>query len=405
MSLFNFAIINKKLLFICSILLFLTLFIHISTLKFFSPETVQKTKSQYASDIFNKCRDFKDKIVCYENEIAKLMDLPIELSMEEAFEVNDLIQEKDTQYAYCHVLGHKLATKETQKDPSRWKEVLNRCKPGRCANGCIHGAFQERFKKEYLTEEEIDIFLPEFATFCNNSAESSELTIYEQGSCFHAVGHLAMYVTRADIKSANEICEYVTNTNTTKQYRSLCQDGMFMQLFQPFDSDDLALVKNISPRKENVRKFCETFSYPLSASCRRESWPLFIDEIKTSQGAIDFCADFPGPNANSCYITLFYIIPVQFGMDMQSVVNYCADFKGESQYFCFKESARRFMQNDYSEKSMHKSIEMCLNAPNNDIKKDCLNYLIDNASRSYTLPVKEYFCRQLPAEVRNQCNE
>ena len=50
-----------------------------------------------------------------DKEILKLMDEGY--SMEQAFAVTQVVQEKDPSYQYCHVLGHYLAAKETQKDP------------------------------------------------------------------------------------------------------------------------------------------------------------------------------------------------------------------------------------------------------------------------------------------------
>ena len=86
---------------------------------------------------------------CYDKEIPKLMDEGY--SMEQAFAVTQVAR-KDPSYQYCHVLGHYLAAKETQKDPENWKDVIARIPLGMCSNGAIHGAFQERFRAESLPE-------------------------------------------------------------------------------------------------------------------------------------------------------------------------------------------------------------------------------------------------------------
>ncbi len=77
----------------------------------------------FAGQVAEKCSREKYKQGCYETEVPKLMDA---ISMEQAFEVVRLIQEKDPSYGYCHVLGHKLSARETAKDPSKRKEYITR---------------------------------------------------------------------------------------------------------------------------------------------------------------------------------------------------------------------------------------------------------------------------------------
>src|SRR6185369_2960133 len=121
------------LVFITSILLFLGSKL---TYKNLSLETL-------ADRVIQKCKTANPRDVCYNIEIPRLMKF---ISMEDAFSVTRIVQDKDPQFLYCHVLGHELASIETKKDPSKWKEVIGRCPSGVCSNGCVHGAFQEKYK-------------------------------------------------------------------------------------------------------------------------------------------------------------------------------------------------------------------------------------------------------------------
>jgi len=109
--------------------------------KILSNQALQK----YADDVLAKCQSETYSPGCYDREIPKLMDY---ISMEDAFKVTSIVQGEDKTYTYCHVLGHKLAAREIDKDPSKWKEVVTRCPSGICSNGCIHGGFQEKFRSE-----------------------------------------------------------------------------------------------------------------------------------------------------------------------------------------------------------------------------------------------------------------
>jgi hypothetical protein len=109
---------------------------------------VSFTPTSFAKQIVAICKNKNHSNLCYEKEIPKLMDKPYSLSMENAFQVARQVQIADTSYNFCHVLGHKLSAKETKKDPTLWQQVIGRCPQGVCSNGCIHGAFQERFRTE-----------------------------------------------------------------------------------------------------------------------------------------------------------------------------------------------------------------------------------------------------------------
>ena len=117
-----------------------------------------------AGAIMEICKDESYRPACYDNEIPKVMDRGI--SLEDSFKVTAIIQEKDSSYWYCHVLGHNVSAKEAAKDISKWNEVVARCPQGVCSNGCLHGAFQERFRGEEVSEEVLEELIPEIKEIC-----------------------------------------------------------------------------------------------------------------------------------------------------------------------------------------------------------------------------------------------
>mgnify|MGYP001566371628 CR=1 FL=1 len=158
----------------------------------------QKSRSleEYANQVMEICASASSRPACYDKEIPKLMDV---ISMEQAFEVTKSIQEKDSQYWYCHVLGHNLSGRETAKNPEKWKEVVPRCPVGMCSNGCIHGALQERFRKENFSEDDLEKVLPDLSDICDEK-QNWHPTGMERSTCYHALGHLLMYLSAADTK-------------------------------------------------------------------------------------------------------------------------------------------------------------------------------------------------------------
>src|SRR3989344_2858261 len=57
----------------------------------------QKDLEVYTQEVFDKCSSKDSQTTCYDEEVPKLMDF---ISMEDAFKVTFLLQEKDPSYRY-----------------------------------------------------------------------------------------------------------------------------------------------------------------------------------------------------------------------------------------------------------------------------------------------------------------
>ncbi len=307
---------------------------------------MKPTFDTYANEIIAECKNSSYKPACYDREIPKLMDKG--LSMENAFQVTSIIQGKTGDYYYCHVLGHELASKETAKDPTQWTQVIARCPAGMCSNGCVHGAAQERFRAESLPSSEVEKLVPQIATICE-SGPGSAFTDLERASCYHSLGHLAMYMTHADIATATNICDTVTAKNHRPDFTQLCYEGAYMQIFQPLEPEDFALVKDIAPTStQSASAFCDTFAGERSAACHRESWPLSSDGLKKAPGVVAFCSILPEPRyQEECYEAMFYVMTAQFNFDETKIIPFCKGFAEKREAQCFANSASRFIETDY----------------------------------------------------------
>jgi len=328
-----------------------------------------KSLSAYAGEMIQKCAKQSWKPGCYDKEIPKLMD---RISMEDAFKVTKLIQQEDTDtnYFYCHVLGHNLSAKETAKDPSKWKEVITRCPSGMCSNGCIHGAFQERFRSESLPDSEIDKLLPELKTICEPKPKWNP-TGMEKATCYHALGHLMMYITDADIKKSNSICD-----KAAPEYLRVCYDGNFMQIYQPLEPEDFALVKKFDmDTREKAAEFCGQFTGQQLGSCWRESWPLSREELRTPKGLVKFCNYFKDKTEKEiCYNAEFYVLAAQFGFDIDKIKNLCSELPGDVKGQCFANSASRLIETDYG--LISKSVDLCKTAAQFGVQAACYDELL-----------------------------
>ncbi len=351
-----------------------------------------------ADRVIQKCRNSNPRDVCYNTEIPKLMKF---ISMENAFNVTRMVQDKDQGFLYCHVLGHELASIETEKDPSKWKDVIGRCPSGVCSNGCVHGAFQEKYRDDVLTATTFTEAKKEFQNLCENS-DTFRPTGLEQGSCYHALGHLLMYVTGGNISKSVSTCSEIAKKSDGRDFSNLCYDGAFMQIFQPLDTDDKSLVRNTPVDKNNAWDFCSQFVGEKKNSCWHESWPLFLSELSTSKGLLDFCQKLDKNGQAACFNNVLYIMPIQFRFDFKAINKYCLQLPRPYQNTCFAMTASRLLEID--KRNIDKAANFCINLTEIN-KNSCLDQLFKDAKFDFHPDSIEYknLCGKLPIPWQDKC--
>lgn len=369
-----------------------------SALHVLSKDPIQR----YADKVITICKDELYPPSCYDQEIPKLMDI-YGIGLVEAFEVATIVQDRDDSYPYCHVLGHNLSAKEASKDLLNWTDVIAKCPSGKCSNGCLHGAFQERFRDENLSEEELAEIIPQLSEVCSDSIGRT-FTGLERGSCYHALGHLAIYLTDADPKKSVELCDTVMVGDASDR-RHLCYDGVFMQVFQPLEPEDFALIDDIAPQtKKDTYTFCDQFDGLERNSCRLEAWPLFIDEIKTPKGLSNFCDTFGEQSyIDGCYYGMFYLIPIQFNFDKNRIVSFCDSINEPYKEHCFSNTATRLLETD--EKYILEAASYCLLAEDRGIGERCWKEMLFYSRFAFHKDSESFvqLCEQLPGDWKDKC--
>jgi hypothetical protein len=392
--------LNKKNLFLLIIFSWSIL----GTIFLFFLKTSDQSVDQLASKVKINCQNAKYRPTCYDKELSALMEPPNNLSMRDTFKVSSLIVKEDTEYTFCHVLGHKLASIETKKNPSKWKDVIAKCPSGTCSNGCIHGAFQERFRHEYLSSDQLEKIKAELGNICKRRSDWSPSGI-EQGSCYHALGHLLMYVSNADLAKSVSLCKELAINESNISFSSICLDGVFMQIFQPLEAEDYSLIRGKAPTKENLTAFCDSQDADARASCWTESWPLLGQALRTVAGVNSLCSHLTGRKQARCYESMFYIMPVQFKLDLDKSFNFCQEFSPSLKGKCFAQVSQRLVQTDFS--YIDKAIDFCSRTKEYDPGETCFAELVSKNSFNF-LPGSEqskYLCSKLPEKWQQLCSD
>lgn len=390
---------KKIIIFIVSALLLLEVF-YIVKNKFYKPVDLKVL----ADEVFSKCVKAPFAPSCYDEEIPKLMD---KISMEEAFQVTKYVQEKDPKYLYCHVLAHKLSFIETSKDLSKWKDVITRCPTTMCNNGCQHGSLMRKFNAESLNDEQIKNLMPDLKNVCEPRGKWNPVEV-ERSMCYHALGHLNMFITNADINKSVNICNEIAKKDDGRNYHQTCTSGVLMSVFQPLEPEDFKLVKDLTPKKEDVDKFCSQFTGESFDACHREAWPLFLEDIKNPEQLVKFCSYSKDQTSqNSCIGTAMNILTIYLVIDNEQKLDkldkFCRQLPSKYQKSCYQDSAVRLIQIDPSYGK--KSIEICTLAGGLGFSKDCFEMLLYNTTYFYHEGTQEQkkYCSLFPKEYQDTC--
>jgi hypothetical protein len=363
-------------------------------------QSAVKSLPEYADQVVAECASTRHRPTCYEEKVPELMDY---ISMEDAFQVTRIIQEKDRSFNYCHVLGHELSAREVRKNPSAWKDVVTRAPSGMCSNGGIHGAFQEKFRAEYLSDEELEQYKPDFYDICEKRGGWSP-TGLEQASCYHALGHLAMYVTNADLDKSVSLCQEMAIKPDGRNFEAVCYDGVFMQINQPLEPEDFALIEGKEIKKEDLYTFCSKYEGAMRGSCWAEGWPLFRSELQKPQGLTEFCGKTIESERWRCFEGLIYVMTAQMNLDEKRVVPYCSGLVGDRRSQCLSAAASRYIEIDY--RNMPAAVSLCEAGQSIDPKNSCLNKLLDYTFYNYHRDSQAFIdaCQTLPVGWKEKCS-
>lgn len=372
----------------------------------FAPEqTAQKSIQTYATEMVELCKDADYRPLCYEQEVPKLVS---DLTTDRIFDVIREIRRQDPEYLFCHVLGHELGVYEVSLDPDNWLDVIAKGPTdGLCSNGYAHGALVARFNDEDLSREEFEYALKDLAIACEER-EGYTPTDLTKAICYHGVGHVMIHLTLSNVDESLYGCEQIGLKNDGRDYRQLCVEGVYMQLFQPLEPEDFALVDMLpyQPTRENLYRFCSEFSRndEQFGACWREGWPFFRNDLYTSKGVIDYCSTLTeAQDRDLCFVSAFTINGRHNLGNAEKMAAVCNGLPSEYKGNCFSRGANAFPEEDPS--LVPQAIDMCSRANEEAAQDECYGFLARVASFNFHEGSEpfEQMCTLLPSEFEAAC--
>jgi hypothetical protein len=364
-----------------------------------------KSIAVYAHEMVERCKNASYRPLCYEQEVPKLVS---DLSTERIFDVVRQIRRDDPEYLYCHVLAHELGVYEVSLDPDKWLDVIAKGPTdGLCSNGYAHGALVARFNDEDLSPEEFEYALQDLSIACEKR-EGWNPTDLTKAICYHGIGHVMIHMTLSNIDDSLRGCEVVGLKEDGRDYRQLCVEGVYMQLFQPLEPEDFALVGMLpyEPTRGNLFEFCSEFSRndEQLGACWREGWPFFREDIYNSEGVINYCSVLtPAQDRDLCFVSAFTINGRHNLGDIKRMADVCNGLPSEYKGNCFGRGANAFPEEDPA--LVPQAIDMCSRANEVAAQNECYGFLARVASFNFHegSPAFEQLCTSLPSEFESAC--
>jgi hypothetical protein len=253
-----------------------------------------------------------------------------------------------------------------------------------------------------LDKTKISEILPDLQTACE-ARPGWTPTGMKTGTCYHAMGHLLMYITKANISQSLSLCEQIAKKSDGRDLTPVCFDGVFMQLFQPLEPEDFALIKGKEQTSATVADFCSQFRGQPRGSCWSESWPLFRTQILQPDGPAKHCGTLPQSLQARCLSGLFYVAAAQFNLDFGQISNFCSQTSLATRDQCFAQSASRYVEVDWD--NIEKAVQLCQTAKGVGSDAACFREL--DFFSSFNFPSgsaqQARLCSLIPSGYKSHC--
>lgn len=318
---------NKNFVSALAILLLVSLLFILSPqdLKIKTDQNVDASMQKDVREMADACKELQNREQCY----AKAFEgLTKKTDMKYSFQVLRELQQVDPASRGCHFIAHAISTAETQKDPSKWREIMNSA-PQDCSYGAAHGAL------EVHSASLPDGKLPkaEIPTICNNP---------DTNNCTHILGHLLLIVNDNKIPESLAECQSLPHNDMGKFE---CMTGVFMERITALNLVEHGLATqealNWTERVPELEKLCREQTGTASVACWKEIVHAALIKFNNDpQKIVDFCQTAPGEDeTRECIDHSLGIIASAYNFELSKMKPIC-EVKAEDPGFknrCYAE--------------------------------------------------------------------
>lgn len=188
-------------------------------------------------------------ISCYQRSLEQLASTS---GLSAAISTLEILQRGEDRLRDCHTLAHKIAGYTVRQHPEQWESLLQTTSPQACSSGFFHGILEGHL----ATDPHFSINQDAIQNICQQ--RQSE---YEQGSCAHGLGHLALVERLDNLEETLTVCNLPTS-HLIQQ----CFSGVYME--------HMVRTNLVDHQLAQTPQFDEQYGKDFSVLCQKNNQPL-----------------------------------------------------------------------------------------------------------------------------------
>lgn len=173
------------------------------------------SSARIAQEFADNCREENSKEYCY---VEQFRPLAKNNNLQTSINVLYDLQKIDQDARGCHLISHIISGTETEKDPTKWKQLIAEVPGTACTGGFIHGVLEAVASNDpdfYLDGKKVN----ELCIFIREVQEGSGMS-----NCAHIMGHILLAQEQGSISNATDVCDQVQPGMLYE-----CYSGVFME--------------------------------------------------------------------------------------------------------------------------------------------------------------------------------
>lgn len=350
--------------------------------------------SKSAQRIASFCQDKADWRKCYGDQLGSLNKSQ---KISDTLKVLTELESIDRKTMDCHLISHKIASSEVEKDPQNWLMIFQSVDQQMCMGGFVHGAMEgkKRFDSSFALNEST---IPEICDSINKATKEKK---YD--ACSHVIGHILLAEVGGDLKKGSGVCNRLPD-----ELREPCNNGVFMENITRDNLVDHGLAKYIKFDDSSaamIEETCRQYSGIPGTACWRELSHLYAGlGDKSLKRMWELCSRASNMNdRDECYIHAFNSILPRPDFDESQLTAICTPLKFDSKKYdhCYSWAIYNFMNNSIVVNN--RAITLCSLA-SDDYRKKCFAILGQRLARVLSFSDRQNFCKDVSEEYKTPCS-
>lgn len=216
-------------------------------------------------------------------------------------------------HAYIHVIGQTTGILNND-----FPKVYNKGNNS-CEYGYYHG-LMEGFAMKYSNDKLTQVM----KTFCSNYQFG-----FNQGSCYHSLGHMAWIRTGGDFESSVTLCQQLpSDINSVLSPQENCISGVAMNWAHAYQDAPKELKNQVTTDPAEPSNICLTIKdLKQQSGCWAFAGGIYNENLTAMKHYLALCQTLPEITSNTCWLNVGFLLGFETGTDFPEASRLCSTAK------------------------------------------------------------------------------